>query len=598
MTTSTAPAPVALVPFIPDNAPFSPSQRAWLNGFLAGVFAGGLPANTVAEPLPTPVRLKVNVYFGSESGNSEALAKRIAKAAVKRGFESKAIGLDKISPASLGDEKYALIVTSTFGEGDPPENAKAFHAALFAPGAPRLEQLQFAVCGLGDTNYEKFCECSKQFDARLEALGAKRIFERADCNVDYEAAYQRWHDGVFSVLDASAPAALPSAAPAVEVIEPAPVESGAHSRKNPFHAKLLTNLKLTGDGSAKETRHFEISLAGSGLSYEAGDALGVIPTNCPALIDEILHALNCDGEEAAPAPDGGEIPLRIALERHYEITKVPAPLLQLVAKRSADRTLRDLLDPAAREALKHYLWGRETVDVLVDFASAKISPVEFVGSLKKLQPRLYSISSSLKAHPEQVHLTVAAVRYDAFGRARKGVCSTFLADRANGSVPVFVQTSHSFRLPAAGETPIIMVGPGTGIAPFRAFLHERRATGATGGNWLFFGDQKRATDFLYREQLEGWVADKHLARLDLAFSRDQAEKIYVQNRMIEQGPELWKWLQDGAHFYVCGDASRMAKDVDAALHTVAQKCGGLTSEAAVEYVSKLKAGKRYQRDVY
>ncbi|MEA3187931.1 MAG: sulfite reductase flavoprotein alpha-component, partial [Chthoniobacter sp.] len=370
------------------------------------------------------------------------------------------------------------------------------------------------------------------------------------------------------------------------------------SRKNPFPATLLTNRKLTADSSAKETRHFEISLEGSGLTYEVGDALGVFPTNCPALVEDILRALNCDGEEAVPAPDGGEVPLRIALERHYEITKAPAPLLKLIAERSADPTLRDLLIPDAKDALKHYLWGREIVDLLVDFSSAKVGAAEFVGLLKKLQPRLYSISSSLKAFRNQVHLTIAAVRYESFGRKRNGVCSTFLADRVNGSVPVFVQTSHGFRVPPCDDRPMIMVGPGTGVAPFRAFLHERRATGAKGRSWLFFGDQRAASDFLYREELEAMLADGHLTKLSTAFSRDQAEKIYVQNRMLENAADLWAWLQDGAHFYVCGDASRMAKDVDATLHSVIETAGGLSKEDAEAYVQKLKTEKRYQRDVY
>lgn len=587
----------ATAPIIPDSAPFTAEQRAWLNGFLAGVFQGPQSATPVAA------KVKVGVYFGTESGNCEALAKQIAKAAAGRGYDSRAVGLDKISPADLAKERYALIIASTFGEGDPPENAREFHAALFAVDAPRLENLRFSVCGLGDTNYEKFCECGKQFDARLEALGAKRIYERSDCNVDYEEAFADWRDGVFGVLDAisadDTAAEVASGEGAAEAsCDEGVVAARGFSRKNPFPARLLANRILNAEGSAKETRHFEISLEGSGLAYDVGDALGVLPTNCPALVSDVLAALNCDGEEAVLTPDGDEVPLRNALERHYEITKVPAPLLKIIAERSADPTLGDLLIPAAKDALAHYLWGRETVDVLVDFASAKLGPVEFVGTLKRLQPRLYSISSSLKAHPEQVHLTVAAVRYDAFGRQRKGVCSTFLADRVNGSLPVFVQVSHSFRVPPSGDTPMIMIGPGTGVAPFRAFLHERRATGTTGRNWLFFGEQRAATDFFYREELEAMRADGHLTKLSTAFSRDQPEKIYVQHRMLEEAAGLWAWLEEGAHLYVCGDAARMAKDVDLALHRVVETAGERSKEDAEAYVQKLKADKRYQRDVY
>lgn len=579
-------------PSIPDTAPFTPAQRAWLNGFLAGLYSGTPGGSTPADTS----RKTVNVYFGSESGNSEALAKQIAKAAKKQGFQSKAAGLDTIRLADLAAESFVLIVTSTFGDGEPPSNAAAFHEELLADGAPRLENLHYAVLALGDTNYEQFCQFGMEVDARLEALGAKRLYERADCDVAYEDAAAAWQAGVFHVIEAMKGPAAPSA-----VTCPAKtpeVAKEGFSKNHPFPATLLGNRKLTADGSAKETRHFEIGLAGSGLTYEVGDALGVMPTNCPELVDEILRALNCDGEEAVPTPDGAGAPLRSALLRHYEITKIPTSLLKDLAERSSDKTLAELMIPEAREALNHYLWGREILDVLADFSNVTFSAPDFVSHLRKLQPRLYSISSSLNAFPDQVHLTVAAVRYESLGRVRKGVCSTFLADRTNGTVPVFVHASKGFRLPASGDTPIIMVGPGTGIAPFRAFLHDRRARGARGRNWLFFGDQKASTDFLYKDELDAMRNDGHLTRLDTAFSRDQTEKIYVQQRMLENAGSLWAWLQEGAHFYVCGDAQRMARDVDAALHKVGETAGTLSREAAAEWVQSLKTEKRYQRDVY
>jgi sulfite reductase (NADPH) flavoprotein alpha-component len=601
MTTTTLPAaPAAHIPYIPDNAPFTPAQRAWLNGFLAGLFSSQTPAG--AAPALPAAKVKVALLFGSETGNAEALAKRVAKAATQRGFECKPVGLDKISATDLAGERFALILTSTFGEGDPPENAKPFHAALHSDAQPRLENLSFSVLALGDKNYEHFCKCGADFDGRLAALGAKRLYERVDCDVDYEEAFSRWLTGVCGVLEAeakSAPAPTPAApriSPALPAgIEPAPL---AYSKKNPFPSRLITNRKLTAENSGKETRHYEFSLEGSGLTYEVGDALGVFPTNCPAMVDDLLRALNRDGEEAVPTPDGGESSLRNALLRHYDITKIPAPLLKHIADQSPDKTLRDLLLPEAKDALKHFLYGREIIDLLVDFPAVTFSPADFVAHLRKLTPRLYSISSSLNAFPGQVHLTVASVRYEAFGRPRKGVCSTFLADRVSGPVPVFLQVSHGFRLPKSGDTPIIMVGPGTGVAPFRAFLHDRRATGAKGRNWLFFGEQRSATDFFYRDELEGMMSDGHLTTLTTAFSRDQAEKIYVQHRMTQEGAQLWSWLQDGAHFYVCGDGARMAKDVDAALHGVIEKHGGLDAEAAAAYVKQLKSDKRYQRDVY
>lgn len=650
----TAPTAGNSVPCIPDNAPFTPAQRAWLNGFLAGIYSAAEAARSQGGTPMEPAKVTLKVLFGSETGNCEAIAKRVARTAQKRGFDSKAMGLDKVLAKDLTREKYALIITSTFGDGEPPENAKTFHAELHGSSQPRLENLSYAVLALGDKNYERFCKCGIDFDTRLEALGARRFYERFDCDVDYEADFQRWEAGVFGVLEAMANssglassvnaremragrartgegepglsedgrAVLPdrtsdtgsrgkvgpqtvngavaneSHGGAGDVRASRPIEEPVHSRKNPFAARLLGSRRLTDEGSAKETWHFEISLENSGLSYEVGDAFGVLPINCPALVDELLHLLRADGKEVVPAPEAGEVSLRTALLRHYEITKIPALLLNAIAERSSDRMLADLLKPEAKEKLAHYLWGREIVDLLTDFASATFTPADFLSHLRNLQPRLYSIASSLKAHPGRVHLTVATVRYQSHGRLRKGVCSTFLADRASGSVPVFVQASHNFRLPESGATPIIMVGPGTGVAPFRAFLHERQAVGASGGNWLFFGEQRAGTDFYYRDELEAMMSAGHLARLSTAFSRDQEEKIYVQNRILEEGAHLWRWLQDGAHFYVCGDASRMAKDVERALLTVVETHGGLNKDAAAEYVQKLKIEKRYQRDIY
>jgi len=593
------------IPFIPENAPFSPEQRLWLNGYLAGLFSdAGAGARALAglSSAPALPAKPLAVLYGSQTGTAEGLAKKVSKEAEKRGFKPKLVDLAKFDTVDLSKEENVLVITSTYGDGEPPDNAQSFWNYLQSDTAPALPHLNYSVLALGDTNYPAFCQFGKNCDERFEKLGAKRVHPRVDCDVDYEAPAKTWTEGVFTAL-ISSPGAAPTVSPA-----PASEASAAlvaaeapqgFSRKNPFPARLLVNRKLTGEGSGKEVRHFEISLAGSGLGYEVGDALGVIPANCPAHVSDLIVALGCDGEEAVPAPEGAETSLRAALTQHYDIAKPSNDLLKAAAERMPDDTLQSLLAPARSADLKSWLWGREVIDVILAM-SAKFTAAELIPLLKKLQPRLYSISSSPKAHPDEVHLTVGAVRYDSHGRARKGICSTFLADRCSAEtpVPVFVQVSHGFRLPANGETPVIMCGPGTGIAPFRAFLEERLAIAARGRNWLFFGDQKRSTDFLYQETLEGWLGDGHLARLDLAFSRDQAEKIYVQNRMLENAAELWSWLQEGAHFYVCGDASRMAKDVDAALHQIAETAGGLSKEAAAEYVSKLKSDKRYQRDVY
>ena len=593
---------MSAVPLLPETAPFNADQRAWINGYLAGLFsfAGGTATAPQATCAPGEPLL---ILYGSQTGTAEALAQKIAKAAAAKNFAARAVCMADHATIDLKKESRALVVTSTYGDGDPPDNAAAFWDFLKSDTAPRLEHVEFSILALGDTNYEKFCEFGKKCDARFEELGAKRVHARADCDADYDATAKAWIDAVLGALSVSSvngeskmvnetPLDAPNDA---STIHNSPVT--IHDRKNPFPAKLVTNRKLTADNSCKETRHFEISLEGSGLEYEVGDALGVCATNCPALVDEILAALGCDGEEAVPV-SGSELPLRKTLLQHFEITKIPANFLAAVAERSGDAGLKAMLDPVMKDDLKKFLWGREIIDLLLAHPSVKFGAVEFVGFLKKMPPRLYSISSSPKTHPGQVHLTIAQVRYESHGRGRKGVASTFLADRASEAVPVFVQTSHGFRIPKNNDAAMIMVGPGTGIAPFRAFLEERRAIGAKGRNWLFFGEQRESTDFFYREEFGQMLSEGTLTKLTTAFSRDQAEKIYVQTRMIEHAAELWAWLRDGAHFYVCGDASRMAKDVDAALHTICETAGGLGKEAASEFVAKMKSEKRYQRDVY
>jgi sulfite reductase (NADPH) flavoprotein alpha-component len=591
------------IPFIPDNAPFTPSQRAWLNGFLAGMFC-----QTSAGAAAVAAKPKVNVFFGSQSGNAESIAKRLVKEAKKQGYEATIAALEKASPAALAHEKCALIVTSTWGEGDPPDNAVKFWEQLKVDNDLKLSSLNYSVLALGDTNYQHFCGFGKTLDSRLEALGAKRIFERVDCTVDFEAGAARWQTGIFEALKSvdllgGAPQLNGSTNGAAPLLEPAPAEEkeAGYSRKNPFSARLVVNRKLTGEGSEKDTRHFEISLKGSGLTYEAGDALGIMPTNSPELVDEILEALQFDGEEEVSGPEGDKMPIRLALLREYQIRAPHREFLNAMAEHdAADQYLKELINSDVRTELDKFLWGREIIDFLLESPRLKFSAEEFVSLLKKLQPRLYSIASSLKAHPEEVHLTVDTVRYEIHGRKRKGVCSNFLAERAGKEtpVPVFIQVSKHFRVPEDGDKPIIMVGPGTGIAPFRAFLEERKAIGAKGGNWLFFGAQKSSCDFFYKEELETYQRDGVLTRFDTAFSRDQNYKIYVQTRMMEKAKELWNWLEQGAHFYVCGDASRMAKDVDKALHEIVKTAGERSEEAAGEYIQKLKSDKRYQRDVY
>ena len=589
------------IPFIPENAPFTSDQRAWINGYLAGFLSnanGTQPGASAAGAAPALAPL--TILYGSQTGSAEALAKRLAKEATTHGFASQMMELNDYEKAGLTSAGRLAIITSTWGDGDPPDNAVAFWEFLNSDAAPKLDHLSYSVLALGDSNYAEFCGAGVKFDEKLEALGAKRIHPRAECDVDYDEPAGEWIKGFWSavkttVSDQPAAEAIPAESAELDLEEPK-----AYSRKNPYPAKLLTNLKLNTEESSKDTRHFEISLDGSGLEYEVGDALGVVPANCPDLANDLITLLGADGEEAVVTPDGTETSLRHALIHNYVISQPTKKLLKAIAERSPESTLVELLKPESKTDLENYLWGREVYDILVENPSVKLTPTEFVELLNKLQPRLYSISSSPKAHPGEVHLTVGVVAYESHGRKRKGVCSTFLADRVQDEtpVPVFVQKAHGFRLPESGDTRVIMVGPGTGIAPFRAFLEERKSTGAKGGNWLFFGDQHEKSDFLYRDQLTEFQSAGCLTHLHTAFSRDQKEKVYVQDRMIEHAEELYKWLEEGAHFYVCGDAKRMAKDVDAALHKVIETVGGKTADEAAEYVKALKSDKRYQRDVY
>ncbi|HEX7632327.1 MAG TPA: flavodoxin domain-containing protein, partial [Lacunisphaera sp.] len=475
------------VPLIPDTAPFTPEQRAWLNGFLAGVFSrapGAGISNLKSEISNAAALAPLTILFGSQTGTAEALAKKVAKEAGKRGFAPTVLDMAQTDVAKLAHEKNVLVITSTYGDGEPPDNAKALHTAIKSAGDRLLTAVRFSVLALGDTSYAQFCQCGKDFDAALERLGATRVSPRVDCDLEYEEKFTQWLDAALAALGTAGGALSPDRTPESGHQAPPPVDEPAYSKKNPFPAPVVAVRNLSGTGSAKEVNHVEFSLEGSGLAYEAGDALGVMPQNCPALVDEVLLALGCDGEEAVPTP-AGEMPLRRALTECYDLGKPTAELLALAggvlhpdtAGQSGYKT------PPTQTAQLHHV-----IDVLLA-ATNKPAPKELVARLKKLQPRLYSISSSPKAHPGQVHLTVGAVRYDKDGRARKGVCSTFLAERGltAGKVGVYVHSNPAFRPPTDGSKPMIMVGPGTGIAPFRAFLEERRATGATGRNWLFFG---------------------------------------------------------------------------------------------------------------
>lgn len=577
------------IAYIPQDAPFNEDQRAWLSGFLAGLHSrlamnvAPPPAAVADAPASRP---PLRILYGTQTGNAEGVANDAAAAAKLQGFDVKVSGLDEIELDEFAGLKYVLIVTSTYGEGEMPDNAELFWEALSATTAPRLEGVSYGVLALGDTSYDEFCQAGKLFDIRLEQLGATRVVTRTDCDVEYEAHAAEWIQGALTALvPTSGASGTPSTPP------PSAVARSGWTRKNPFVAELAVNRLLSGPGSDKEIRHFEFDLADSGIEYEAGDALAVIPENDPALVEAIA-------EHFRVSPDTlvGDRPLGELLGRRYEISAPSKDLLGEVEKRADNEELSHVLRGGVKETLERWLYGKDILDVL-RIAGDDLSLEEFIDLLKPLAHRAYSISSSALAHPDRIHLTVASVRYRSNGRARGGVCSTFLADRS-GTAKIFLQPNKSFRVPADGDVPMIMVGPGTGVAPFRAFLQEREHSGAQGRNWLFFGDQHREHDFAYADELQAWQAGGLLTRLDLAFSRDQAEKVYVQSKMLEHGAEVFAWLEEGGHFYVCGDATRMAKDVDKALHQLVSAHGGMSSDAATEYVNSLKREKRYVRDVY
>ncbi|MDX2186645.1 MAG: flavodoxin domain-containing protein [Opitutaceae bacterium] len=569
-------------PFLPETAPFSPEQRAWLNGFLAGLFSrhqGATPPSTAAGNTLVPLTL----IWGSQTGTAEGLAKRAAKEAGRQGFAPIVLEFTQVSLEQLATFENLLVITSTYGDGEPPDNAKAFWRNL-REAAHTLPKVRYSVCAIGDSNYALFCQFGKDVDARLEKLGALRVLDRTDCDVDYEEKFTAWLGNALAAFGKPKSGTKVALADTTVSIE-TPV---AYTRTRPYPALVKESRKLNGEGSSKAVHHVVFDLQDAGLAYSAGDALGVWPLNCPELVSEVLEVLGFDGEEEVPASSGGTASLRHALTTVYDLVKPTAELQARLCPALAGTG-------QSTPALPH------VIDVLKAVPPPALKAGDFVRLLRKIQPRLYSISSSPLAHPGEVHLTVGAVRYDLLGRARKGICSTYLADRVvagETQVGVFIHTNASFRPPQNPSTPMIMVGPGTGIAPFRAFLEEREAKGATGKNWLFFGDQRAATDFLYRDQLEHWCATGLLTRLDTAFSRDQAEKIYVQQRMLEAGEQLYAWLEAGAHFYVCGDASRMAKDVDNTLHLVVERFGRKTREESAAYVENLRSSKRYVRDVY
>ncbi|MCQ4085370.1 assimilatory sulfite reductase (NADPH) flavoprotein subunit [Saccharibacillus sp. JS10] len=583
-------------------------QRIWLTGYLSAqgsvVAEGAAPAspqavNVQAGTVPsTPAAPKeVTILFGSQTGNGTHLAKKLSKRLEEQQVKTEMLSMADFKPANLKKLSHLLIIVSTHGEGDPPDNALAFHEFLYSKRAPKLENLSFSVLALGDTSYEFFCQTGKDFDTRLAELGASRLAERVDCDVDFDESAGEWMQSVTQALSA-APAADSATTNAAS---PVSTDSESeYSRSNPFAAEVLENLNLNGRGSVRETRHLELSLEGSGLTYEPGDSLGVYPENHPRLVDEIIEAMEWNAEEVVNTGKNGTASLREALHRYYEITILTKPLVEQIAKLTGNEALATLTAPESADALRAYIHEHDLLDLIVDYQLKGVSAAEFTSVLRKIPARLYSIASSSKATPDEVHLTVRTVRYACGGRDRYGVCSVQMAERLEpgDTLPVFIQHNPNFKLPENPDTPIIMIGPGTGVAPFRSFLAEREESGAEGKTWMFYGDQHFATDFLYQTEWQRWIKDGVLTKMDVAFSRDTEEKVYVQHRMLEKSQELYEWINNGAAIYVCGDEKHMAHDVHTTLETIIAQGGGLSPEQASEYLLQLQQEKRYQRDVY
>jgi sulfite reductase (NADPH) flavoprotein alpha-component len=590
------------VPFIPENAPFTPDQRGWLNGFLAGLFSVAAVTPTPATVVPS---LKIAVLYASQSGTAENLARKVAKELKAKGHVASLISLEGYTSAALASERYAVIIASTYGDGEAPDAVKPFYEELCLEHFPRYGDLQYSVLALGDSHYEHFCKFGIDLDQKLAVLGGVRICDRVDCDVDLDEAFAQWQGTLFHRIADVVAVRPPSNAASVVVSTPSPIPDAStmtpiHTRTNPFLAPVVDRHALTNDVSSKQTLHMVFSVNDSAVTYEAGDACGIIPQNDPHLVEEILHTLNFSPQVPVQLPHAGATSLIDALLHHLQVTRLTRKIIEAYAIIGQCHTLFGLLVPEQQVHLERYTCDRGLIDLLHDYPGVLHDPADLVAMLPKLAPRLYSISSSPLAHTGEIHTTVAVVRYRSHNRERGGVCSTLLADRISTGkrLPIYIQPNKKFRLPAQSDVPIIMIGPGTGIAPFRSFLHERRALAATGRNWLFFGERSASTDFLYRDELQSMQADGHLTHLDLAFSRDQDRKIYVQDKMLEQAPTFWSWLQDEASIYVCGDASRMAKDVDNTIHTIVQQQGSMNKEAAVEYINTLKDQHRYHRDVY
>ncbi|MBU9840963.1 MULTISPECIES: NADPH-dependent assimilatory sulfite reductase flavoprotein subunit [Rahnella] len=600
MTTQAS--PTSLLPLTPEQmarlqsaiGDYSPTQMAWLSGYFWGMV--NQQSGAVAASAPVQNAASVTLISASQTGNARRVAEQLRDDLIAAKINVNLVNAGDYKFKQIGQEKLLLIVASTQGEGEQAEEAVALHKFLQSKKAPQMKDTAFAVFALGDTSYEFFCQAGKDFDTRLGELGAERLLDRVDADVEYKEAAENWRKRIVDVLKQRVPAdtgaqAAPTLAGSVNQVDSSP-----YTKEAPLTATLSVNQKITGRDSDKDVRHLEIELGDSGLRYQPGDALGIWFENDPQLVQEIVELLWLKGDEIVEVNDK-KLSLSEALQHHIELTQNTTPIIEKYAALCRDEHLTGLL--ADKPALQQYAQTVPFAD-MVRRAPTELDAQQLVDLLRPLTPRLYSIASSQAETETEVHITVGVVRYDIDGRPRSGGASGFLADRLeeDGEVKVFIEHNDNFRLPANPETPVIMIGPGTGIAPFRAFIQQRDNDGATGKNWLFFGNPHFTDDFLYQVEWQRYVKDGLLTNISLAWSRDQAEKVYVQDKLREQGAEVWQWLQEGAHVYVCGDANRMAKDVEQALLEIIAEYGEMDLETADEYLSELRLDRRYQRDVY
>ena len=597
-------------------ASLTPEQKMWFSGYITatqhisgsttGEAMGGATSDESAANLPSgsaqsnvaqPKARDITVLYGSETGNAQGVAEMFGERLQGLGHTVEVKGMDEIKPRNIKKVEDLFIVTATHGEGDPPDNAIELHEFLHGRKAPKLEGVRFSVLALGDQSYDHFCQTGKDFDAKLEELGAERLYERIDCDVDYDEDAEKWIAKVIDALNEE----TGSTAQAEEVVSETiqSEKQQKHSKANPFYAEVLENINLNGRGSAKETRHIELLLEDFNEEYEPGDCLVVLPENDPELVKQLIETLEWDPEQDIVInEDEDKMTLQDALTRHFEITRLTKPLVQKAA------TLFNNDELAKKETdsdwIKSYIDGRDLIDLIQDFKPDGLKPDDLYAMLRKLPPREYSIASSYQAAPDEVHITVGAVRYQAHGRDRSGVCSIQLAERIEpgDTVPIYLKHNPNFKFPKDEETPVIMIGPGTGVAPFRSYMQEREELELEGNTWLFFGNQHFRTDFLYQTEWQSWLEDGYLERMDVAFSRDTDDKVYVQHK-IKENPKLFnEWLERGASIYVCGDEKYMAKDVHEAIKQVISQERQISEDDAEEFLKQLKRDKKYQRDIY